>query len=92
MRAIRESRPDVIFTSFLDVYGQHGHHRAMNVATREAFDLAADPNAFPEQLEAGLRPWQIKKFYLPAESGAGSTYADDEPPPARNPERGAGQL
>lgn len=81
VRAIRESRPDVVFTSFLDVYGQHGHHRAMNVATREAFDLAADPNAFPEQLEAGLRPWRIKKFYLPAESGAGSTYADDEPPP-----------
>lgn len=81
VRAIRESRPDVVFTSFLDVYGQHGHHRAMNVATREAFDLAADPNAFPEQLQAGLRPWQIKKFYLPAESGAGSTYADDQPPP-----------
>ena len=81
VRAIRESRPDVVFTSFLNVYGQHGHHRAINVATREAFDLAADPNAFPEQLEAGLRPWRIKKFYLPAESGAGSTYADDEPPP-----------
>lgn len=81
VRVVRESRPDVVFTSFLDVYGQHGHHRAMNRATRRAFDLAADPTAFPEQLEAGLRPWRIKKFYLPAESGAGSTYADAEPPP-----------
>lgn len=81
VRVIRESRPDVLFTSFLDVYGQHGHHRAMTEATKRAFDLAADPTAFPEQLEQGLRPWQPRKLYLPAESGAGSTYADAEPPP-----------
>ena len=81
VRVIRESRPDVMFTSFLDVYGQHGHHRAINQATQRAFGLAADPTAFPEQLEAGLRPWQPRKLYLPAESGEGSTYADAEPPP-----------
>ena len=81
VRVIRESRPDVLFTSFLDVYGQHGHHRAMNEATKRAFELAADPAAFPEQLDQGLRIWQPRKLYLPAESGAGSTYADDEPPP-----------
>ena len=57
VRTIRESRPDVLFTSFLDVYGQHGHHRAMNQATLRAYRLAADPRAFPEQLEEGLRPW-----------------------------------
>lgn len=78
---IRESRPDVMFTSFLDVYGQHGHHRAMTQATLRAYRLAADPQAFPEQLEEGLRPWAPRKLYLPAESGAGSTYADAEPPP-----------
>ena len=82
VRVIRESRPDVLFTSFLDVYGQHGHHRAMNEATQLAFKLAADPKAFPEQIKQGLQPWQAKKLYLPAESGAGSTYADAEPPPS----------
>ena len=30
----------------------------------EAFRAAADPNAFPEQIQKeGLRPWQAKKFY-----------------------------
>ena len=82
VRVIRESRPDVLFTSFLDTYGQHGHHRAIHQATLRAFSLAADPTAFPEQLEAGLTPWQPRKLYIPAESGEGGTYADaDSPPP-----------
>lgn len=81
VRAVRESRPDVLFTSFLDTYGQHGHHRAVHQATLRAFDLAGDPEAFPEQLGAGLTPWQPRKLYLPAESGEGDTYADAEPPP-----------
>jgi LmbE family N-acetylglucosaminyl deacetylase len=78
VRVIRESRPDVIFTNFQDVWGQHGHHRAASLATEEAFRLAADPEAFPEQLEGGLRPWQAKKFYLPA--GRGSGLAEEELP------------
>lgn len=77
VRIIRETRPDVVMPSFLDSYGQHGHHRAMTVLTMEAYDAAADPNAFPEQIAEGLRPWQIKKVYLPAESGSGSVYADN---------------
>ncbi len=81
VRVIRESRPDVLFTSFLDTYGQHGHHRAIHQATLRAFSLAADPGAFPEQLEAGLTPWQPRKLYIPAESGEGGTYADADPPP-----------
>ena len=71
VRAIRESRPDVIFTNFQDVWGQHGHHRAVSRATEEAFRLAADPEAFPEHLAMGLRPWQAKKFYLPSGTGGG---------------------
>lgn len=69
VRVIRETRPDVIFTNFQDVWGQHGHHRAVSRATEEAFRLAADPAAFPEHLAMGLRPWQAKKFYLPSGTG-----------------------
>lgn len=76
VRAIRETRPDVIMPSFQDSHGQHGHHRAMTVLTLEAFKAAANPDAFPEQIKEGLRPWQIKKLYLPAESGGGGVYAD----------------
>ena len=47
----------------------------------EAFHLAADPNAFPEQARDGLAPWQAAKLYLPAWSGAGGAYDDTEPPP-----------
>ncbi len=81
VRAIRTERPDVMAPTFLDIPGQHGHHRAITVATEEAIALAADPNAFPQQLAAGLRPWQVKKFYLPAWSGAGGAYDDEVPPP-----------
>ena len=81
VRAIRACRPDVIAPTFLDVDGQHGHHRANTAATIEAFRLAADRNAFPQHMEAGLGPWQTKKLYLPAWSGAGGSYDDETPPP-----------
>lgn len=77
VRIIRETRPDVVLTSFQDSPGQHGHHRAVTRLTLEAFEKAADPTVFPEHLQEGLRPWQIKKVYLPAGSGGGGVYADE---------------
>ncbi len=81
VRAYREERPDIVLPTFLDVAGQHGHHRAMTWAAEEALALAADPKAFPEHLNEGLTPWQVAKFYLPAVSGASSAYDDELPPP-----------
>ncbi|MGI9437877.1 MAG: PIG-L family deacetylase [Geminicoccaceae bacterium] len=78
VRVIRHFRPDVMMPTFLDVEGQHGHHRAVTRLTEEAFDVAADPCAFADQ---GLAPWQVKKLYLPAWSGASVAYDDTEPPP-----------
>ncbi len=75
VRAIRESRPDVLFTNFQDVFGQHGHHRAMAKATVDAYYLAGDPEAYPEHAELGLEPWQPKKIYLT--SGTGGARGDD---------------
>ena len=37
----------------------------------EAFTAAADPAKFPEQLQQGLRPWQVKKLYQPGGGGFG---------------------
>lgn len=79
VRAYREFRPDIVIPTFLDVPGQHGHHRAMTEAAETALALAADPQAFPEQ---GLAPWRVAKYYLPAWSGGGDTYDDEVPPPA----------
>jgi LmbE family N-acetylglucosaminyl deacetylase len=81
VRAYRRERPDIVIPTFLDVPGQHGHHRAMTEAAAAAIALAADPGAFPEQLAEGLTPWRVAKFYLPAWSGGGGTYDDELPPP-----------
>ncbi|MFK0206634.1 PIG-L family deacetylase [Agrobacterium sp. NPDC090283] len=81
VRAYRKERPDIVIPTFLDVPGQHGHHRAMTRAARSAIALAADPSAYPEHFSEGLKPWKVAKFYLPAWSGGGDTYDDEVPPP-----------
>lgn len=74
---LRIERPDIICPTFLDIPGQHGHHRAMTEAAHIMMDLAADPT----YTESEFEPWQVKKLYLPAWSGAGQAYDDDLPPP-----------
>jgi len=62
VRVIRVFRPDVIVTRFSPEPGDtHGHHTASAVLAVEAFKLAGDPRAFPEQL-AELTPWQPKRI------------------------------
>ncbi len=90
--AYRRYRPDIVAPTFLDVPGQHGHHRAMTRTAIMAMEAAADRDVFPEQIAAGLTPWRVPKLYLPAWSGAGNSYDDEVPPPeatviVRAPER-----
>jgi LmbE family N-acetylglucosaminyl deacetylase len=62
VRVIREFRPDVVIVRFSPVPGgTHGHHTASTVLALEAFKLAGNPKAFPEQLDA-LTPWQPKRI------------------------------
>jgi LmbE family N-acetylglucosaminyl deacetylase len=62
VRVIREFRPDVIITRFPPRRAPtHGHHTASAVLAVEAFSLAADPTAFPEQL-GDLKPWQARRI------------------------------
>jgi LmbE family N-acetylglucosaminyl deacetylase len=60
VRVIRQFRPDVIVTRFPIPPGSggHGHHTASGMLAVEAFKLAGDPKAYPEQLAQGLTPWQ----------------------------------
>ncbi len=76
VRLIRTERPDAMSPTFLDVPGQHGHHRAMTWAMHAAFARAADP-----AVATGQPPWQVAKLYLPAFGGGGGSYDDAEPPP-----------
>ncbi|HEY1490360.1 MAG TPA: hypothetical protein VGF90_04905, partial [Verrucomicrobiae bacterium] len=48
----------------------HGHHTASAVLGLEAFKLAGDPNAYPEQLKT-LAPWQPKRILANGRGGSG---------------------
>jgi LmbE family N-acetylglucosaminyl deacetylase len=63
VRSVRSFRPDVILTLPLEARGGGQHHQAAARLAREAFRAAADPARFPEQVQAGLRPWQARKIY-----------------------------
>lgn len=61
---IRSFKPDVIITRFpTESYSGHGHHTASAILAEEAFDLAGDPNSFPEQLKH-VQPWQATRHYV----------------------------
>ncbi len=62
VRRIRLFRPDVIVCRFPpDQRAGHGNHSASAVFAEEAFKAAADPTQFPDQLKAGLQPWQARR-------------------------------
>lgn len=61
---IRQFRPDVIITRFPpDARAGHGHHTSSALLALEAFDLASDPTAFPEQVSK-YGVWKPKRLYL----------------------------
>ncbi len=60
---IRKFKPDVIVTRFPTTgEGRHGQHTASAIIALEAFRLAGDPGAFPEQFKY-VKPWQPKRIY-----------------------------
>jgi LmbE family N-acetylglucosaminyl deacetylase len=77
VRVMRLARPEIVLTWLPRVVAgeNHGDHQAAGVIATEAFDVAADPTVFPEQvavprnhaainnLTEGLQPWQPKKLY-----------------------------
>ncbi len=76
VRILRTERPDVV--THLPTTGEGGgqHHQTSGRLAREAFEAAADPNRFPEQIADGLRPWQPLKMYERARGmGFGATSA-----------------
>jgi LmbE family N-acetylglucosaminyl deacetylase len=63
VRVIRQFRPDIIITRFPGTgEGRHGQHTAATKLALEAFRLAADSTAFPEQLRM-LDTWQPKRLF-----------------------------
>jgi LmbE family N-acetylglucosaminyl deacetylase len=63
--AIRTFRPTVIVSRWSGTPADgHGHHQFAGYLAPLAFEAAADPDRFPEQIEAGLLPWQAGKLYV----------------------------
>jgi LmbE family N-acetylglucosaminyl deacetylase len=64
VRAIRLYRPLVIASVFIGAPSDgHGQHQVSGEIAQEAFKAAGDPTVFPDQIAAGLLPWQPLKVY-----------------------------
>jgi LmbE family N-acetylglucosaminyl deacetylase len=64
VRVVRTTRPLVVTSVFVGgPTDGHGHHSVAGQIAQEVFTAAGDPNAFPEQIRAGLRPWSPLKMY-----------------------------
>ncbi|HEX8632684.1 MAG TPA: PIG-L family deacetylase [Pyrinomonadaceae bacterium] len=65
VRVIRRFRPLIVVSRWQGTPADgHGQHQFAGYLTPLALRAAADPAAFPTQLAEGLRPWQVKKFYV----------------------------
>jgi LmbE family N-acetylglucosaminyl deacetylase len=88
---IRKLRPDVIITNHSATNNDHGHHQATARLELEAFDAAADPKRFPEQLGDDVTVWQVQRLFVragrsnqpPTDSAQLVTIDPNEPDPVR---------
>ncbi len=64
VRAVRLVRPLVVTSVFVGGPSDgHGNHQAAGMWAQKVFMAAGDPNVFPDQIKAGLRPWNPLKEY-----------------------------
>jgi LmbE family N-acetylglucosaminyl deacetylase len=64
VRIVRLTRPLVITSVFIGGPSDgHGNHQVAGEMAQEVFRYAGDPKMFPEQIQAGLRPWSPLKEY-----------------------------
>ena len=59
VRVIRTYRPQVVINGWGGVHSGHGNHQASGILTPQAVAKAADPDAFPQQIAEGLKPWKV---------------------------------
>jgi LmbE family N-acetylglucosaminyl deacetylase len=76
---IRKFQPDVIINRFpVTGEGGHGHHTASGMLANEAFEAAADPGRFPEQLNY-VQAWKAKRVVWNSFNfGSNNTTREDQ--------------
>jgi LmbE family N-acetylglucosaminyl deacetylase len=68
---VRNYQPDIIINRFNTIPGTtHGHHTTSAILSVEAFDLAANPNSFPQQLN-NVQTWQPHRLFWNAYNWGG---------------------
>ncbi len=90
VRVVRMTRPLVVTSVFVGAPTDgHGNHQVAGQIAQEVFNAAGDPNQFPEQIRAGLRPWKPVKvyervpFFAPTKEKTIYDYATDKYVPIR---------
>jgi LmbE family N-acetylglucosaminyl deacetylase len=91
VQLIRLTRPEIVIASMPSVFigEDHGDHQTTGVLATEAFDLAGNPTAFPEQI-AGASPqrevylenlnaWQPSKLYFYPDANDEKQFAGSGP-------------
>src|SRR6476661_7374469 len=64
VRVVRMTRPLVVTSVFVGGPSDgHGNHQTAGAMAQEVFKAAGDPNMFPDQIAAGLKPWAPLKDY-----------------------------
>src|SRR5437588_891475 len=67
VRVVRMVRPLVITSVFIGGPSDgHGNHQTAGAMAQAVFKAAGDPNVFPDQIRAGLKPWSPVKDYARA--------------------------
>jgi LmbE family N-acetylglucosaminyl deacetylase len=67
VRVIRQTKPKVVITMDpAPTPGNHGNHQYAARMAIEAYQVAADPRAFPEQR---LRPWAVSRLFTSGLAG-----------------------
>jgi LmbE family N-acetylglucosaminyl deacetylase len=86
VRQIRTFRPDVFLTMNIQGRGGDRAHEATTILAQQAWKVAGDPNAYPEQIKEGLRPWQPPKLYFTGGRGVIGASGPAAPPAAAQSE------
>lgn len=64
VRVIRQWKPDILLSFDAEQgFTLHREHQAVALLARAAIPDAADPARYPEQLDDGLQPWQVTRWY-----------------------------
>ncbi len=83
VRVVRATKPEVIVTMDpAPTAGNHGHHQQAARFAVEAYEAAADPDAFSEQIsDEGLSTWRTARILQGGASGSGEAGSACESTP-----------